>query len=140
MTKLSKTLGALAGLSLYAATSAFAADTPAQKFAADRLAFFGKGDAAALLNQYAEGATVVTPMGVLHGKAQIKGMVDGVIAEFAQPGVKFNLISQTAEGPIVIFVWSAETAKNTYILGAETYVLKDGLAAYQTFAAKVEPK
>ena len=122
-------------------SAAQAADNAAaEKFAADRLAYFGKGDAAAILNQYADDATVVTPQGVLHGKGQIKGMIDGIIGEFAQPGVKFNLISQKAEGPIVQFVWSAETAKNIYDLGTETYVLKDGKAEYQAFAAKVQPK
>ena len=126
---------------LFASTLAQAADNAmAQKFAADRLAFFGKGDAAAILKQYAEDATVITPNGVLHGRAQIKGMVDGIIAEFAQPGVKFDLKSQAAEGPIVTFMWAAETGKNVYDLGAETYVLKDGLAEYQTFAAKVTPR
>ena len=138
---LTKSIVVAFAASTLSGTAALASDnSAAEKFAANRLAFFGKGDAAAILNQYAEDATVVTPNGVLHGKAQIKTMIDGIIGEFAQPGVKFNLISQKAEGPIVAFTWSAETAKNVYDLGAETYVLKDGLAEYQTFAAKVQPK
>ncbi len=134
--------GVLAGSVYFAAAAhVFAADNAmAQKFAADRMAAFGKGDAAALLAQYAEDAVAITPMGVLHGRAEIKGLVDNVIAEFAQPGVKFEFLSQTSEGDIVTFVWKAETAKNVYDFAAETYVLKDGLAAVQTFAAKVVPK
>jgi hypothetical protein len=132
----------LAASTLFAAsTYVVAADnTVAQKFAADRMAAFGKGDAAALLAQYTEDAVAITPMGVLHGRAEIKGLVDGIISEFAQPGVKFEFLSQTSEGDIVTFVWKAETAKNVYDFAAETYVLKDGLASVQTFAAKVIPK
>jgi hypothetical protein len=134
--------GLLASGLIFAATPpVFAAGSAAaQKFAADRMAAFGRGDAAALLAQYTEDAIAITPMGVLRGRAEIKGLVDNVIAEFAQPGVKFEFLSQTSEGDIVTFVWKAETAKNVYDFAAETYVLKDGLAAVQTFAAKVTPK
>ncbi len=134
--------GVLAGSLFFSlSSSAFAADNAmAQKFAADRMAAFGKGDAAALLAQYADDAIAITPTGVLHGRAEIKGLVDGIIAEFAQPGVKFEFLSQTSEGDIVTFVWKAETAKNVYDFAAETYVLKDGLATVQTFAAQVIAK
>jgi ketosteroid isomerase-like protein len=129
------------GLYIAGTLQAIAADNAAaQKFAADRMAAFGRGDAAALLAQYTEDAIAITPMGILRGRAEIKGLVDNVIAEFAQPGVKFEFLSQTSEGDIVTFVWKAETAKNVYDFAAETYVLKDGLAAVQTFAAKVTPK
>jgi hypothetical protein len=67
-------------------------------------------------------------------------MIEGVVAEFARPGVTFNLIAQTVDGPIATFVWKAETATNIYDLGAETYVIEDGKVAYQTFAAKVTPR
>jgi ketosteroid isomerase-like protein len=111
------TVAMLLGASALGSVAQAADNSVAAKFAADRLTFFGKGDAAAILNQYADNATVVSPMGVLHGKGEIKGMIDSIIGEFAQPGVKFNLISQKTEGPIVQFVWSAETAKNIYDLG-----------------------
>ena len=112
----------------------------AEKFAADRLAAFGSGDVAALVGHYGPDAVVITPMGTLSQPAEIRGMIEGIIAEFGQPTTKFDLISQAAVGEVVTFVWKADTAKNVYDIGAETYVLKDGLVAYQTFAAKVAPK
>jgi ketosteroid isomerase-like protein len=111
-----------------------------QKFASDRLTALGKGDVAALVAQYQDDAVVITPRGTLRGPVEIRGMIEGIIAEFARPGVKFDLISQSAEGPIAAFMWTADTATNVYDLGAETYVLKAGKVAYQTFAAKVSPK
>ena len=112
----------------------------AETFAADRLAAFSRGDVAALVAQYAETAIVITPNGPIEGCDQIQAMIEGIIAEFAQPGVTFELLSQHAIGSIVSFTWKAQTASNDYRLGAETYVLEDGLATYQTFAASVTPR
>ena len=114
-------------------------DTSTQKFSDDRLAAFGRGDVAALVGQYLDDAVVITPQGTLSGP-QIRGMIEGIVAEFAQPGVRFDLIARAAEGPIATFVWKAETGRNTYDLGSETYVLDGGRIAYQTFAAKVTPR
>lgn len=118
-----------------------AARSPAELFAAARLAGFARGDVEALTGQYAPDATVVTAEAVLRGREQIRPMIEGIIQEFARPDTAFVLLSQRAEGPIVAFTWSAETERNSYALGAETYVLNgDGLVQHQTFAAKVQPK
>ena len=116
------------------------ATSMAEEFAADRLAAFARGDVAALLAQYAESAIVITPSGRLEGCDQIEAMIKGIIAEFARPGVTFELLSQHAVGSIVAFTWKARTASNDYHLGTETYVLEDGLATYQTFAANATPR
>ena len=118
----------------------FAPNAMAEKFAADRLEAFGRGDVAALVAQYGDTATVVGPAGVLRGCDQIRGMVEAIIAEFAQPGVTFELLSRHAIGPVVSFTWTALTGSNRYHLGAETYVLEDGVAVFQTFAAHVTPR
>lgn len=116
-------------------------NTAAAQFAANRLASFSTGDIDALVAQYALDAMVVTPNGVLRGRDQIRPMIEGIIGEFARPGVTFNLLGQNAEGPIVAFRWSAETASNSYGLGVETYVLNEaGPAQYQTFAAQARAK
>jgi ketosteroid isomerase-like protein len=111
-----------------------------EEFADARLAAFGRGDVNAIVAQYADDAIVITPQGTLRGQAQIRGMIEGIIAEFAQPGVKFDLISRAAEGPVANFTWSAETNANVWDLGAETYVLANGRIAFQTFAGKMRPK
>ena len=84
--------------------------------------------------------TATMPQGVLRGVAQIRMMIQGIIAEFTAPGVSFDLLSEAAEGPVATFVWTAETARNRYDLGSETYVLRDGKISHQTFAAKVVAK
>ncbi len=140
MTKIANLLtGALTAATL--ATAGHAADTPAaEAFAAARLANFGAGDIEALLAQYSDDAMIVSPMGIIDSAKGRRGMIEAIVGEFAQPGVTFELISQKATGDIVQFVWSAVTNSNVYDLGVETYVLHDGKAIYQTFAAKVTPK
>ena len=126
---------------LAAAIPAYAADAmTAQQFADARLAAFGKGDVNALMAQYSDDATVFSPMGVMHGKDQIRPMIEAVVGEFSQPGTTFKLNSQAAEGANVAFVWQAETSKNVYDLGVETYVISDGKAVYQTLITKVKAK
>jgi hypothetical protein len=132
---------AVAGVLMAQAGSAGAGDNSmAEKFLADRIAAFGRGDLETLVAQYGDGAVVVTPMGTLSDRASIRSMMEGVVAEFAAPGVKFEMLSQAAVGEVVAFVWKAETMKNVYDFGAETYVIRDGLVAYQTLALKVQPK
>ena len=74
----------------------------AETFAAERLAAFGRGDTAALVAHYQDGATVIGPSGPLHGREQIKGMIEGIIAEFAQPGVTFELIEHHGAPPVLV--------------------------------------
>jgi len=73
--------------------------TTAAQFAADRLANFQAGNVAALIDQYHADASVITPNGVLRGRDQIGGMIEGIIAEFSQPGVDFKLLSRAADLP-----------------------------------------
>jgi hypothetical protein len=94
----------------------------------------------AIIAQYADNAVVITPQGTLRGPVQIRGLIETIIAEFAQPGVKFDLIHRAAEGPVANFVWTADTGRNIWDLGAETYVLKAGKIAFQTFAGKFRAK
>ena len=111
-----------------------------EQFMNGRLAAFGAGDVDALVAHYRGDAVVITQQGTLRGPAQIRSMIEGVVSEFARPGVHFTLLHKAAEGPVVNFVWQADTGRNVYQLGAETYVLDNGKVAYQTFAAKIEPK
>ena len=133
---------ALSAVASLAVTAPSLADDSAmsQAFAQARLAAFGSGDIDAMVAQYTDDATVFTPQGVLHGKEQIRAMLQAVVAEFSQPGVVFNLTSMETAGPNVAFVWNAETNQNSYSLGVETYVLAEGKAVYQTLVLSAVAK
>jgi hypothetical protein len=49
-------------------------------------------------------------------------------------------VEQDVDGDTAYIVWKAETADNRYELGTDTFVVKDGKIAIQTFAGKISPK
>lgn len=53
---------------------------------ADCAAAFGKGDAAALVAQYADDALFATPFGMMRGVAEIRPFVEQAAGEFQRPG------------------------------------------------------
>ena len=102
---------------------------------------FGKGDLDGILSDYTDDSVVITPDGtVLKGPAQIGPVFKGMFEEFGKPGMRFDMGVTSVEGEVAFITWNAETADNTYELGTDTFVVRDGKIAYQTFAAKVTPK
>jgi len=108
-------------------------------FADARLAAFQRGDVKTVIGMYRDDAVIITPDGSLKGAA-INAMMVALFEEFAQPGVTFELISRAAEGDVANFVWRARTNKTEYDFCAETYVLKDGKIAVQTFSGQMRPR
>lgn len=110
----------------------------ARKFSDARLAAFQRGDVKTVLGMYHDDAVIITPQEHKHGAA-ISAMMVALFDEFAQPGVSFELVSRSSEGDVANFVWKATTAKTNYEFCAETYVLRDGKIAVQTFSAHTTP-
>jgi hypothetical protein len=110
-----------------------------QSFADARLAAFQRGDVKTVLGMYRDDAVIITPQGNIQGAA-INAMMVALFDEFAQPGVTFELLSRSATGDVANFVWRARTQKTEYDFCAETYVLKDGKIAVQTFSGQMRPR
>jgi hypothetical protein len=56
------------------------------------------------------------------------------------PGTRFEIRQQAIEGDYAYIVWEAETARNVYELGSDTFVVKDGKIVAHSIAAKIDPK
>ena len=63
-----------------------------------------------------------------------------LLKEFAKPGMSFEMLRQDVDGDTAYIVWKAETADNRYEIGTDTFLVKDGKIATQTFAGKISPK
>ena len=106
----------------------------------------GAGDLDGLLADYAPEIVVIRPLGFLGAGGIIKGLTEihpvfaALLAEFAQPGTRFEMRQQEIEGDYAYIVWEAETADNIYEIGSDTFVVKAGKIAFQSFAGKVVPK
>ena len=59
-----------------------------------------------------------------------------MIAEFAKPGATFDLQQQVIEGDVAYIRWVAETPDNRYEIGTDTFFVRHGKIAMQTFAFK----
>ena len=92
-----------------------------------------------ILSDYAPGAVLFTPGGPLRGPA-IREFFTGLLAEFGKPGTLFSMDAQFIEGDFAYILWTGETAENVYELGTDTFVVREGKIAVQSFAGKIAPR
>lgn len=101
---------------------------------------FGAGDLDGLMSDYTDDSVLFTPEGPLKGRDQIRGVFAGMFEEFSKPGASFEMGTQSVQGDAAYIVWSAQTADNDYELGTDTFVMRDGKIAVQSFAGKIVPR
>ena len=98
---------------------------------------FGEGDLDRILSDYAPDAVLFTPEGSLKGRDAIRPLFVALLDEFGKPGATFSLSRQLVDGEHAYIVWTAQTAENLYELVTDTFFVRDGKIAVQSFAAKV---
>ena len=101
---------------------------------------FGEGDLVGILSDYAPGAVMFTRDGTLKGTDAMRPLFQALIDEFGKPGARFVLKRQSVEGDYAYIVWTAETADNVYEVATDTFVVREGKIAAQSFTGKVVPK
>jgi SnoaL-like protein len=101
---------------------------------------FGEGDLNGILSDYAPGAILFTPDGPLKGADAIRPFFKALIAEFSRPGSAFTMKRQSVEGDYAFILWSGQTADNVYELGTDTFFVREGKIAIQSFAGKITPR
>lgn len=101
---------------------------------------FSRLDLNGLLADYAPGAVFFTPNGALRGAEAIRPLFEAMIAEFGKPGAIFNMKQKVVEGDYAYILWNGETAENVYELGTDTFFVRDGKIAAQSFTGKIAPK
>jgi len=101
---------------------------------------FGEADLEGILEDYADSSLLFTQNGILRGPDDLRPLFRAFFADFAKPGLTFEMKQQNVEGETAYIVWSAETAANVYELGTDTFFIRDGKIVSQSFTAKVVPK
>lgn len=101
---------------------------------------FGQGDIEGLLSEYDPNVVVFTQNGVLRGASALRPLFEAMIEEFSMEGVSFELLSMHADGDHGYMTWKAETPKNSYLLGSDTFVLAHGKIVMQSSAILAHPK
>lgn len=106
----------------------------------NHLQCFAAGDLEGILSDYAPGAVLFTPDGPLRGPDAIRPLFETMLAEFGKPGAAFRMEQQFVEGDYAYILWTAETAENRYEMATDTFVMRDGKIAVQSFASKTTPR
>jgi ketosteroid isomerase-like protein len=106
----------------------------------NHLKCFGELDLKGVLSDYAPDAVLFTPDGPLKGIDAIRKLIEALLAEFGKPGASFVLNRLFVDGDYGYILWTAETADNVYEMVTDTFHVRDGRIAVQSFAAKVVAK
>ncbi len=101
---------------------------------------FGKADLDGIMEDYTDDSIVFTPVGTVRGVDGIRGALGPLLEEFRKPGASFEMTLQDVQDDTAFIVWKAESADNVYEMGTDTFVVRDGKIARQTFAAVIKPK
>jgi ketosteroid isomerase-like protein len=104
------------------------------------LGSFGARNLDGILSDYAQDAVLFTPQGPLRGVDAIRPLFQAMLSEFGKPGATFSLKHLSVDGEHAYILWTAETADNVYELGTDTFVVRDGRIAVQSFAGKIQPR
>jgi len=101
---------------------------------------FGERDLSGVLSDYAPGIVFFTQNGLLRGVDAIRPLFQALLAEFGKPGARFDMKEQLIEGDHAYILWTAETPDNSYELGTDTFVVRNGKIVAQSFTGKIKPK
>ncbi len=101
---------------------------------------FGERDLEGILSDYAPDAVLFTPNGPLRGSDAMRPLFQAMLAEFGKPGAAFRMLRESVDGDYAYLLWTAETADHVYGVATDTFVVRDGKIAVQSFAAQMTPK
>jgi ketosteroid isomerase-like protein len=101
---------------------------------------FAEYDLEGVLADYSSDAVLFMPTGPLKGPDAIRPLFEGLISEFAKPGSSFTMQQRCVDGDHAYILWTAETADNSYEFATDTFVVRNGKIAAQSFAAKIKAK
>jgi hypothetical protein len=98
------------------------------------------GDLAAIMADYREHSVLITPDGPLRGLAEIRRLFSKIVDVMLPPGSEFELVRKEIEGEVAYTVWRGSSRNFNFLIGTDTFIIRDGVIACQTFAAQIQPK
>lgn len=102
---------------------------------------FAACDVDGTLADFADDAVLLTDAyGALRGHDAIRAFFSAAFAEFKQPGTSFSMKAMLVEGDCAFIAWNAETSANVFEFATDTFVVRNGRIAVQTYGCKVTPK
>lgn len=105
------------------------------------LAALGSGDVDEVLKDFTDTSVLLTADAAYKGCDAVRGFFTAAVAGLFKPGTyTFTPDVVRIEGEVAYFTWHASCVGAEIVMGTDTFVVRDGKIAAQTFAAKIEPK
>ena len=102
---------------------------------------FGAGDVDELLKDYTEDSVFMSPDGRLTGLDALRMAFEGFFSGLFKPGsYEFTMDATDIEGEVAFIAWHSSNEGAEVTLGTDTFIVRDGKIAVQTFAAKIEER
>ena len=99
----------------------------------------GAGDVTEILKDYTDQSVVIEPGGTHRGRSELRTFFTPLFEGLFKPGTyEFTMDRATVEGEVAYIVWHSENDGAKVSLGTDTFVVRDGKIAVQTFAAKID--
>lgn len=100
----------------------------------------GAGDIDALMEDYTESSILMTPDSTLVGLAEIRGLFEVLITRLLPPESTIEIQRQDIQGDVAYIVWKADSPTTIFFMATDTFIVRDGKIATQTFAAQMMAK
>jgi ketosteroid isomerase-like protein len=102
---------------------------------------FGSGDVDETMKDYTDDSVLITPDGVLRGLDELRAAFETFYGGLFRPGTyEFEMDRIEVEGEVAFIVWHSSNEGAEVPLGTDTFLIRDGKIAVQTFAAKIETR
>lgn len=99
-----------------------------------------KGDLESIMADYREESVVITPDGPLRGLKDIRRLFSKIVDVMMPPGSDIEIVRKEVEGDIAYTVWRGSSPTFNFLIGTDTFIVREGVIVYQTFAAQLQPK
>lgn len=102
---------------------------------------FASGEVDAVLEDYTEESVLIEPRATHRGLDALRTFFSGLFDRVFAPG-SYELIMDrsTVEGEVAYIVWRSEGQSADIPIGTDTFVVRKGKIAVQTFAGHIEDK
>ena len=105
------------------------------------LAAFTAGDADEILKDFTEDSVLISPDETFKGRDAIRAVFHGFFSGLFKPGTyDVTIDAVRVEGDVAYLLWRASCASAEVTMATDTFVVRDGKIAAQTYAAKIDPK
>lgn len=102
---------------------------------------FSAGDVDETLKDYTEDSVLIVPDTTLKGLDSIRAAFSNFFGGLFKPGTyNFTMDRTEVVGEVAYIVWHSVNQGADVKLGTDTFVIRDGKIAVQTFAGRIEEK